>query len=231
MTISRKRVAAYAIVAAGFGLPILGALTPSYLHLSDWWRAMMPDGWQLLAYVAALTTEAVIVSCGVLRAVARGRLSVADDTLTRRVEWAAVIAAIYVNARWAALQPAAAPLSISVPGGFALADIIVGAAGLPLAARYGFMVLGIGWRWAATVDTAPIGTTGKAPRRTTVKDSVTVGTPAEVERTIDSPPPGGKLATDAIVASRAGVKPRTARAWRAAGDARYGQHMAEARAA
>lgn len=41
----------------------------------------------------------------------------------------------------------------------------------------------------------------------------------------------GQLATDAIVASRAGVAPRTARRWRTTGDARYGQHMAEARAA
>lgn len=218
-----KRGAAYALVIAGLGLPIAGALTPSYLHLSDWWRAMMPSGWQSLAYVAALTTEAVIVSSGVLRAVSRGQLSEADDRLTARVEWAAVIAAIYVNARWAALQPDAMPVTwLSAAGTFAATDIIIGAAGLPLAARYGFMVLGIGWRWAATVDTAPTATTGKAPRAT-IRKSQTVATPAAA---LAPAPPGGKLATDAIVASRAGVRPRTARAWRAAGDARYGQHAA-----
>lgn len=215
-----RRAAAYAIVVIGFGAPIAGALTPSYLHLADWWQSMMPVEWQALSYVAALTTEAVIVSCGILRAVARGRLTPEDDTLTRRLEWSAVAAAIYVNARWAALRPDAAPITLSVPGAFATVDIVVAAAGLPVAARFGFVALGIGWRLAGKVDAAPAAT-GKA-----------VGTPRRQPIAIEAPPPpatmppiGGKMATDALVASRAGVAARTARQWRTAGDARYGQWL------
>lgn len=130
-----NRHVAPGLVVIGFGLAALGALTPSYLHLADWWRAWMPEDWQHLAYVAALVTEAVIVACGLSRALA---LRSSDDGYWRVValEVAAVALSIYVNARWGAAHA-------DGDGVWRWLDIVAGAAALPLFAVASLEVMGI----------------------------------------------------------------------------------------
>lgn len=139
---NRYTLAAFAAVVV-FGSGIVGALTPSYLHLSDWWRPMMPPGWEHLSTVAALVTEGVIVACGGLRALERGRLTDDGRRFVVNLEWWAVVAAIYVNARWAMLRSTAPALTLDAAGLFAVLDTVAGAAMLPLFARSCFVALGL----------------------------------------------------------------------------------------
>lgn len=209
---TRRHVAAAALVAV-----IVGALTPSYLHLADWWRPMMPVRWQSLAYVAALVTEAAIVACGFVRAAMSGGLSADGRRMATRLETAGVIAAVYVNARWAALRPGAPALAADTAGVFGALDIVAGAAMLPVVAAAAFEVLGHVLAWGE----------GVTPARQS-RNRATAMRPAPVPSTphTDTPPATpatGRLAHDAAVAAAWGVSPRTARDWRAKGDPRYGQ--------
>lgn len=156
---NRYTLAAVAAVVV-FGSGIVGSLTPSYLHLSDWWRPMMPSGWTHLSTVAALVTEGVIVACGGLRALESGRLTDDGRRFVVNLEWSAVVAAIYVNARWAMLRTGAPALTLDAAGLFAALDTVAGAAMLPLFARSCFVALGLALdacrvKGAGVVDVAP----------------------------------------------------------------------------
>ena len=219
--VTRRHVAAAALVAV-----IVGALTPSYLHLADWWRPMMPVRWQSLAYVAALVTEAAIVACGFIRAAMSGGLSTDGRRMATRLETAGVIAAVYVNARWAALRPGAPALAVDTAGMFGALDIVAGAAMLPVVAAAAFEVLGHVLAWGEGVTHARQPRT----RATATRPAPATASPAPRTDTPPAAPATGRLAHDAAVAAAWGVSPRTARDWRAKGDPRYGQRP-EARAA
>lgn len=212
----RRRVAAAALFAV-----IVGALTPSYLHLSDWWRPMMPVKWQGLSYVAALVTEATIVACGWILATMGAALSDDGRRTATRLEMAGVVAAVYVNARWAALRPDAPPLSVDVASAFATLDIVAGAAMLPVVAATAFRLLG---HILATGDAAPLSVPAVAVTATAeVADMPPIEPPPTASRPARAIAvrASGRMAEDVRVAAAWGVSPRTAREWRRVGDVRY----------
>lgn len=233
---NRYTLAAVAAIVV-FGSGIVGALTPSYLHLSDWWRPMMPPEWERLSVVAALVTEGVIVACGGLRALERGRLTDDGRQFVVRLEWSAVVAAIYVNARWAMLRTGAPALTLDAAGLFAALDTVAGAAMLPLFARSCFVALGL------ALDACRVG--GDPTSTVTVDDAlddVALDTPTpDVNPTTPPPSPPSTVkptstdpvtrwhdavkragsASPTVVADALGVSRQTASTWkRKATDAR-----------
>jgi len=201
-----------AAVAILFLAAALGALTPSYLHLADWWQDWMPDGWQRLAYVSALVAEGVIIACGITRALIVRPDDDGYDTV-RGLEWGGVAMSIYVNARWGAAHATGV-------GIWWWTDVFAGSVTLPLFARWVLEAFGVALRRL-----------GPAPRVTRRGPTVATGiTPpaqglvAPVPQAMAADVPVGVMALDAAVAAAAGVAPRTARDWRTKGDPRYEKH-------
>lgn len=205
-----------AIVTILFLAAALGALTPSYLHLADWWKEWMPEGWQHLAYLAALVAEGVIIACGITRATLVRPDDDGYDTV-HRLEWGGVAMSIYVNARWGAAHATG-------EGVWWWTDILAGSVALPLFAYWVLEAYGVALR---RLGPAPRVAKQRQQTSTTAANGTTTPTltiaTGNVKATT-APAPTGVMATDAAVAASAGVAPRTARDWRTKGDPRYDQH-------
>ncbi len=104
---------------AVFGAVIIGAMLPSYLHLSAWLAPWMPPGWQSASYVAALSIDGLIMAPIMARQIVGAPVPGMALPLAQLL---GIVASVYVNARWGAANVA----------GATLADVAVGAAILPV---------------------------------------------------------------------------------------------------
>lgn len=207
-----------------FGAAAFGALTASYLHLADWWRAWMPEGWEQLAFVAALVTEGVIVACGLSRALVMRKGDEGYESILR-LELAAVALSIYVNARWGAANKPGAGLWWGL-------DVLAGSAAQPLFAvaclgAMGFVLRKIGALAAAQLRRAE----AKATKARGAKASAPAKADEGAEAKESGRKHGGRLSlaerwalavethgteSPAEIAAHEGVTPQAVRGWRRA---------------
>lgn len=136
-----------AIVVLLFLPAIIGALVPSYLHLADWYKAWMPEGYEHLSSLAALVTEGAIVACGLGVALMPPRHR--DRWKVYALQGLAVFVSVYVNSRWAWEQATrgvkidwhAGWYDVALTAGPTALDVILGSAFLPLFAVFGEAVM------------------------------------------------------------------------------------------
>lgn len=193
----------HAALYAAFGLPIVGALAGSYLHLAAWLRPWMPPGWQSLAWVAALALDGLILAPIMARQIVGCDVPGAALRLAQGV---GIAASVYVNARWG--HATMAPVTR-----WELADVAVGAAILPVLALIGEHAMRAALAGLQARQAPVLPATATATRR---RPATPAPAPATVRPAIVAAPAPGALPSAAELAAREGVSLRTAHRRRAA---------------
>ena len=165
---SRQRIAAIL-----FGATLLGALAPSFVHVSEWWLAMVPATMPWLAWVAALVIEgslfAALFGLTVVKPGMRGRRWVVALLLL------GAVASVYANLAWSIRQRGMGAAEV-----LAWADMLFGAALLPVYAVV--TAHAVPHVWARCID-APTAPKRNAPARGTASPTARPAlAPASPER-------------------------------------------------